>query len=125
MGSGSSTSVRCTARRNPATTRTFRRSSRFTSSWEAWLGVSVSDTTITDDDVALWLSEWTRAGVCERLAKHKVMTPRELAFACRIKPQVIYNYLKTGRIDHELNSSGKKVIPKDEVYKYLRARLQK
>jgi hypothetical protein len=80
---------------------------------------------VTDDDVSLWLSEWTGAGVCERLAEYGVMTPRELAHACRIRPQVIYNYLKQGRIGYELNSSGKKVIPQAEVYRYLRARLNK
>jgi hypothetical protein len=80
---------------------------------------------ITDDEVALWISVHSEPGVTERLDEHKVMTPRELAHAVGIRPQVIYNYLKTERIGFELNSSGKKVIPRDEVYEYLRARLTK
>jgi hypothetical protein len=82
-------------------------------------------TDITDEEILLWVSAHSEPGVCARLEEHKVMTPRELAGACGIRPQVIYNYLKTGRVGYELNSSGKKVIPIDEVYAYLRARLIK
>jgi hypothetical protein len=87
--------------------------------------MSENENEITDEEILLWVSVHSEDGVCARLDEHKVMTPRELAHACGIKPQVIYNYLKTGRIGFELNSSGKKVIPRDEVFDYLRARLTK
>lgn len=89
-------------------------------------GLAMPNTiTITDEEILLWVSAHTEAGVCAMLEEYKVMTPRALAQACGIKPQVIYNYLKTNRIGYDLNSSGKKVIPVDEVYAYLRARLTK
>jgi predicted DNA-binding protein YlxM (UPF0122 family) len=77
--------------------------------------MSENENEITDEEILLWVSVHSEDGV----------SPRELAHACGIKPQVIYNYLKTGRIGFELNSSGKKVIPRDEVFDYLRARLTK
>lgn len=59
------------------------------------------------------------------LANHDVVTPLEIAKARDIKPQVIYNYLRQGRIGYELNSSNKRVVTKAELFKYLENYLSK
>lgn len=50
--------------------------------------------------------------------------PLELARVIGITPQVIYNYIRTGRIKHEL-VNGKIVIPITAANEYLNKRFEK
>lgn len=74
-------------------------------------------------------NEWWNKYATERgkqmLHDHSLVTPVELAKARRISPQVIYNYIRSGRIGVEYNSSGKKVILTDELFRYLQKFLDK
>lgn len=74
-----------------------------------------------EDPVDLDLPQWLQ----EELATKGYLTPRQLANYLHISPQVIYNYLRTNRIKGTLNASGKIVITRNEINKYLTNRYRK
>lgn len=73
--------------------------------------------------------EWWR-NHCSPKAQHlydefDVTTPIELARCIGVTNQVIYNYMRNGRLEYTLNSSGKRVIEGPHLLSFLQHRLQK
>lgn len=80
---------------------------------------------IEDSEVAEWLFKHLPLPQQELLERYGIVTPIGLADAVGVKAQVIYNYIRQGRIDFKLSETGKKVIPRAALYKYLKNRLDK
>lgn len=80
---------------------------------------------VDDSDVEAWLFKHMPLGQQELLERYGIVTPIGLATAVDVTPQVIYNYLRNGRIEYKLSETGKKVITRAALYKYLKNRLDK
>lgn len=76
-------------------------------------------------NVEEWLNKHLDVAQQELLERYGIVTPIGLAKARKVAPQVIYNYLRQGRIEGRTNETGKKVIPKAALYKYIQNFLDK
>lgn len=72
-----------------------------------------------------WLQKNLHPSQQELLERYGIVTPIGLAKAVGVTPQVIYNYLRSGRIEGRTNDTGKKVIPRPALYDYIEKRLAK
>lgn len=78
-----------------------------------------------DAEIEDWLFKNLPLPQQELLERYGIVTPIGLANAVGVKAQVIYNYIRQGRIEHKQSETGKKVIPRAALYKYLKNRLDK
>jgi hypothetical protein len=54
-----------------------------------------------------------------------IVAPIELARALGVKPQMIFQYIRSGKIEHRLSETKTKLIPWDVAVAFVQARLQK
>lgn len=85
----------------------------------------MTTTPIDDSEITLWILKNMGPVGRSQLDEHNYVKPSELAHAIGVTPNMIFSYLRDGRIKTAYDSKGHKVISREELFKYLRARLTK
>lgn len=81
---------------------------------------------VSTEEAVEWLENEAESNtrLADQMANN-VVNPMVLAAVCDIKPQMVYNYIRSGRLPSHTNNTEKLVIPLEAAVEFVRNRLEK